>query len=639
MKKMDIGNTEEYLRLPGFDSSAATGPLCLLRKLLSMLEPRRKRQLRLLCFAMVLCSAMEAVALGGVAVFASAVAAPDQVLRSGYIVLLRRVVTYEPLYTPQGIIVGLSLLVVLLMAGKNLLRGLTVYAMARFASLIDGFFGVKLMRGFLHLPIQWHSARNPADLIIALDWRTAFGTQFLSSSLQVVTDSLFVAFMVVAIVVAQPLIGPAIIVLLGLLAFLAFARIRRILDNVAKVWSDYKISMNRKLHKTVNGIRDAKIAGREECFVQSFAEGVSPLARYAGLQQVYTLLPTLVMEVAGFVMLTGCIIVLLFVMRASTAQAVGTIALITVTAWRVLPAVARILNGLGNIRGAAPYLARGMYYLDEIREHGGQEAKRASEERLSLKREIQLQDAEFRYAGGKAVLSGVTFQVRKGESVGILGRSGAGKSTLVDVLMGLLPLSAGTLLVDGEELALERLVSWRKAVGYVPQFPYFFDGTIAENIAFGLPQDQIDYERVEQCCRMAAMDFLAELPSGVHSWLGERGVRLSGGQRQRVSIARALYSRPDILILDEATSSLDAENERAVQETINALRGRQTLIVVAHRLSTLSDCDRLVWLQEGRVLMEGTPADVLPVYENLGEGLMDTREEQPTDKERANERF
>jgi ABC-type bacteriocin/lantibiotic exporter with double-glycine peptidase domain len=214
-------------------------------------------------------------------------------------------------------------------------------------------------------------------------------------------------------------------------------------------------------------------------------------------------------------------------------------------------------------------------------------------------------------------LNQISLSINKGDVIGIIGASGAGKSTFFDIITGLLVPSHGKFLIDELELqTCSQRMAWMTKLGYVPQTPYIFDGTIAENIAFEMDRKNIDTNQVLKCCHMAAMDdflddFLDELPLGIESYIGERGVRLSGGQRQRVSIARALYQQPELLIFDEATSALDNTNEKAIQNTIYSLRGKQTMIIVAHRLTTVASCDIIYEFDQGELKRWGRPEDVL----------------------------
>jgi ATP-binding cassette subfamily C protein len=231
---------------------------------------------------------------------------------------------------------------------------------------------------------------------------------------------------------------------------------------------------------------------------------------------------------------------------------------------------------------------------------------------MVLGKSIELIDVSFRYSDkGPETLHRVTMSIPSGSAIGIIGSSGAGKSTLVDVILGLLRPTQGSVLVDGADIA-ENPAGWQRLIGYVPQSIYLSDNTIRNNVAFGIPEAHIDDKAIARAIRAAQLDgFVATLPDGVNTFVGERGVRLSGGQRQRIGIARALYHDPQLLVLDEATSALDTETEAGVMEAVNALHGAKTLIVVAHRLSTISNCDRIYRLERGQVAKVGTFAEVV----------------------------
>jgi len=232
---------------------------------------------------------------------------------------------------------------------------------------------------------------------------------------------------------------------------------------------------------------------------------------------------------------------------------------------------------------------------------------------------IKFENVSFSYSGAEIqALSDLDFVIEKGKTIGIIGTSGAGKSTLVELITGLFTPSKGSILIDGKILDKNLIPDWLGLIGYVSQFPYIYDSTLAENVAFGSQGDEIDRDRVIECCNMASMqDFMDKLPNGIDSFIGERGVKLSGGQQQRVAIARALYDGPEIMIFDEATSSLDTSSEKAIQNTIYSFKGKQTLIIIAHRLSTVVDCDYLIWLENGIVKMIGEPDEVLADYQRI----------------------
>ena len=243
----------------------------------------------------------------------------------------------------------------------------------------------------------------------------------------------------------------------------------------------------------------------------------------------------------------------------------------------------------------------------------------AAEERpCPLREEIRFEHVSFRYpntgTGHKDALRDINLSIPKGSMIGLIGPSGAGKSTIVSLLTGLYTPSSGKILIDGQNLDDSLRAGWMRSIGYVPQSPFLLNGSLAENIAFSQWGQEIDRQRVKECCRMAAMDFLDDLEDGIDTIIGERGVRLSGGQLQRVSIARALYGRPQLMIFDEATSALDGATEQAIQKTIEGLRKHMTIVIIAHRLTTVEKCDWLYLVERGEIHMCGNSKEIVRLY-------------------------
>jgi ABC-type multidrug transport system fused ATPase/permease subunit len=365
----------------------------------------------------------------------------------------------------------------------------------------------------------------------------------------------------------------------------------------------------------INGFKDVKIYRKEGFFTGAFRDKVYTMARLAGRQRLYSNAPLLILETAGFFMLFVTVVAMLYLMKASTTSVFATLALLAVTAWRILPALNRIMGGVTHSRTTIPFILKILEYL----ENTPQEDRRIRAGSLGtavFQGSFSLVGVDFLYGGQFKALDNCTCTFLKGKSIGIIGHSGAGKSTLVDIIIGLLKPQAGSILLDGREMTDEDWHRWRSIIGYVPQTPYIYDGTIAENVAFGVPPAEVDRDLLRDVCRMASMDFIDEMPSGMDTVIGERGIRLSGGQRQRLSIARSLYYKPEVLIFDEATSSLDHKSEKIIQNTIYSLKGKQTLIIIAHRLSTVEDCDYLIWLEKGKLVEIGPPEAIIEKYDD-----------------------
>jgi len=291
----------------------------------------------------------------------------------------------------------------------------------------------------------------------------------------------------------------------------------------------------------------------------------------------------------------------------SISSILPTLGLFAATAFRVMPSISRILASIqtiGYTRPLALTVFRDLQLTDDVDQRAGTQSE--------FERSIELIDVTFRYKDAhRPALLNVSFRVDRGEAVGIIGTSGAGKSTLVDVLLGLLSPSSGKVCIDGKDIADHRRW-WQDQVGYVPQTIYLTDDTLLNNVAFGLPVEDIDRDAVGRAITAAQLDeFVGSLPDGLDTIVGERGVRLSGGQRQRIGIARALYHDPSVLVLDEATSALDSETESGVMEAVRGLLGKKTVIIVAHRTTTVSYCNRILRFEDGSLVAQGSPAELL----------------------------
>ena len=311
-------------------------------------------------------------------------------------------------------------------------------------------------------------------------------------------------------------------------------------------------------------------------------------------------------------------IAVLYLSGPDYGDTVPFLAMFAVDAVRIMPSAIRCYNAIMEVRAGVPSL--GAVEEDYMLFRGlGTDmtqldipAKNKSDPTMPFSNAIELKGLEFKYGGAaNAALNGLSMHVKKGEAVGIVGPSGAGKSTLLSIILGLLPPTSGSILIDGRA-AGDDIKSWQRRIGYIPQSIYLLDDTIVKNVAFGIPKNEIDMDKFWQAVRLAQLEeFITSLPAGENTMVGERGVRISGGQRQRIAIARALYHEPEILVLDEATAALDNETERQITAAINELMGVRTIIIVAHRLSTVANCDRLIFLENGEVAAEGTYEELL----------------------------
>lgn len=598
--------------------------LRVLFTVLSHLPKRRQFRFWILLSGMIVLALLETLVVGFLALYASTIANPETILKSERFVRVLGMLDLQDLMNMKRLVLFMSLAVIALIAMKNTVSGIIAYSTKLYSANISSFIGDRLFDGFLQLPYEWHLSRNSADLIQGVAWRQHFGNM-LNASMKTLSDMLIVFIMLLTLVIVEPFISILVILVLGGSALIIFTRVRTTLDITAKRSRNSVWLLNRQVTKAIHGIKDVKVYGREETFSRRFDELVRSVARLDTLLSVYNQIPGWILETMGVAMLTISICVMFFVMESSTLRITGTIALLTVTAWRVMPAISRILNGLTQMRQTIPYIHTGLEYLREI---GESSLEKSTDADLGTNREpvfnstIVFDGITFSYQGSPAqALRDVNITIQKGQTLGVIGTSGAGKSTFVDILIGLLSPTSGNVLIDGRVLDRTLRRDWMRCIGYVPQSPYIFDGSLAENVAFSTDREGIDRDRVIACCEMAAMaDFLSDLPQGIDTPIGERGVRISGGQRQRVAIARALYYDPQLIVFDEATSALDQKNELAVQQTIYSLKQKMTLIIIAHRLTTVEKCDVILWLEKGLVRMLGDAPTVLENYRRFHGG-------------------
>jgi len=354
-------------------------------------------------------------------------------------------------------------------------------------------------------------------------------------------------------------------------------------------------------------VKEIKLFGREEVFLAEHARHQVRSQRVTYLFATFQQFPRSVFEVLAF-MGMGAMIAVLILAGRPAADAVGVLAVFAAAAFRILPSLSRVTTSFQHLS-----FGRAMVFsvYDDLIEEPDLTTPREFPTKTQFN-SLTLENVTFVYdAASRPALENLSISIGSGEYVGVIGSSGAGKSTLIDVLLGLLEVSRGKVLLNGQPIK-DDIAQWRGIVGYVPQAIYLLDDTIRRNIALDIRDAEIDDESVETALRAAQLwEFVQSLPEGLETETGERGVRLSGGQRQRLGIARALYRRPQVLVFDEATSALDSQTEQEVIEAIEQLRGERTVIVVAHRLSTVRMCDRLYLLESGRVVNSGTYEQVL----------------------------
>lgn len=504
------------------------------------------------------------------------------------------------------VLIQLTLGLICLWVLKNTVLLVIYYVQARFSLYNMRLLSLRLYRQYLGGPYFLHLARNSADLIRNIHFACA--SAFLGSFMGFLTLA-SEALIMVAIAVLLIVIDPAITLSAGLIIGAAVGLFYLTFRRHVLSWGERHIEsvklILKSLQQGLGSIKEIKVLGREEFLVDDFKVPLGEYVHVTTVKQLMAQAPRLWIETVTVVGVLG-VVVFALAHGGSMTSLLAVLSVFGAAALRLIPSMNRILIALNRINDAKHSVD--MIHRDivapEAREGRGGDGAGVA---LSFSRALEVRNLSYRFPGAEAAaLNDVSFTLRPGESLGLVGPSGAGKSTLVDIILGLLEPTAGKVVVDGVDIATN-VRAWRKYIGYVPQAIYLIDDTLRRNIALGLQDAEIDDARIDHAIGLAQLeDLVRKLPSGLDTNVGENGVRLSGGQRQRVGIARALYCDPRILVLDEATSALDSETEHEITRAIERLSGDKTLIIIAHRLSTVRRCDHLIFLEGGCVSGNGT---------------------------------
>jgi len=584
------------------------------RSIYALLTRKQRRHLFGVFGLMCLLIGLELVCAGLVSLFAIVMTTPPAAMPE----LLGKVASrHAPWLIQTGTAslvgwVGMAVVVAILL--KNSLNVFFAYCSRYQAASVGEHLGVLLFQRFLSASYAWHLRHNSAHLILAVQARD-YAVNLLDGAQQVTVGTLLTVSVCAALVVLDPLVAGGTLAVFGLLGACVFRMSKRVVDANAHSLHTVELSLSKCVLMSLQGIKELKLYRAEPAFMHRFADELRQTPRVNAVLATWLNLPSQLLEVLAVGGLVAFVWGMYALVGKTTTEVVGMAGFLSAACWRVMPALSRILSSLTGIRRTIPRLEMYLRYLRES--DGCNEAAVAEANLPPFRQALTLDGVTFTYEEAeRPALEDITLAIPRGSVVGIVGTSGAGKSTLVDLLTGLISPDCGRVALDGLPLDTpQRRLAWMRRVGYVAQIPYILDSSLAENVAFGQTPEAIDRERVLECCSQAAMDdFLHSLPQTLDTVLGERGVLLSGGQRQRVAIARALYSRPEVLVLDEATSALDTRNEEMILKTTQALGKDLTRIVVAHRLSTVEDCDMVVWLDQGRVRAYGDAGTVLDAY-------------------------
>ena len=583
------------------------------RKLYRLLDAREKRRAAITFFLMVIVACSDAVGVASIMPFIALLSDPSLVSSNKY---LHAIYLRLGFRSVDEFLFFLGLLVFFLLVGSLALRGLGLWAQLHFAQMRNYVWSSRLVSGYLHQPYEWflsrHSAQLTSSVLSEVD-KVVNGALF--PALQATAQGVVVIVLMGLLIAVDPLLATQVAVVIGGAYAAVFWFFRPHIVRLGEEWWQTSRQRFRIVQDSFGGIKDVKSSGLEHGFIRRFEDVSLFLASRAIVSQLIQHIPNLAMQAILF---GGMLLVLLYLMRdyGGLQEALPVLALYAFAGYRLMPALQTVYREISQVRGSEATLDSLAADLSAVAPALNSVVTEGTDPRrqFDIGDGVELRQVVYRYPQAESPsLRGVSIKAPTHSIIGLVGATGSGKTTIVDVVLGLLWPQCGGLYVNGEQVTERNLRSWQRSIGYVPQQSFLVDDTVEGNIAFGVPRDQIDRTAVERAARIANLhDFVQqELPQGYQTQIGENGIRLSGGQRQRIIIARALYHDPAVLVLDEATSALDNLTEQAVMEAMQTLGRTKTMILIAHRLSTVRHCDRIYMLERGLVAASGTFEELL----------------------------
>jgi ATP-binding cassette subfamily B protein len=575
-------------------------------KLWSNLTKRRRRSFFLLAIFTFIASITEVVSIGAMLPFLGVLTDPEYFYTHA---LVQPVVQLFHLTDPSQLLLPATAIFIFTILLAAIIRLILLYITTRFSYAAGADLSVDIYRRTLYQEYYVHTASNSSDVINSVIGKTSATVSAIQSYLTFGSSAVLIIFIISTLFIID--YSAALTVSLGfsVLYFLVITFTRKKLGENSRCIAEQSTQVVKALQEGLGGIRDVLIGGTQEFYCKIYRGADIPMRKASGDNVVIGSSPRHVIEAVGM----GLIAILAYTMSLEEdgiSTAIPILGSLVLGAQRLLPAIQQCYSSYTNIKGTKASIEDVIKILEQPLPNYADQPPLPP---IPFREEIRLKNLSFRYSKDTPwVLKDINLRLIKGTTIGFMGVTGSGKSTLVDIIMGLLTATKGELAVDGNRINDKNKNLWQAHIAHVPQNIYLSDSTIEENIAFGVSREQVDHQRVKHAAEKAQISELIEgWIDGYQTFVGERGVRLSGGQRQRIGIARALYQKADVLIFDEATSALDNETEQAVMEAIKRLEEKPTILMIAHRLTTLKECDKVVKLDKDHVFHVGSYQDMI----------------------------
>jgi ATP-binding cassette, subfamily B, bacterial PglK len=586
--------------------------LSLLKKLKAILPVKDKFKVLILIMFMIVAGFLEVLSIAVLAGFVAGVADPNLLLDNQY---LAKLFNFLNISTDRQILVYGTISLIAIFLFKNLYLISYKYLKARFIYNRYRSISSRLFKIYMNAPYSFHLRRNSAELIRNVNSEAmAIATSVMLPLLQIATELIMALAIIILLLIVEPLVTLFALIILGgaSVLFLKFTK-KQMKQHGEKALAE-RSSIIKTINEGIGGFKEITLMNRQSWFIKKFEASILNLSRAQIYQQITRQSVHPIIETFA---IAGILLIAVFLLSQghSLASLAATLALFALSIKRLLPAINNIISEYNSLRYHS-YSVEPIYQdLTSLKDYEYREKdikeekikKKKNNDNSFLKDKIEIKNLDFSYdKSQKLILKDVSLNIFQGQAIGFVGSTGSGKTTLIDLILGLLKPSQGEILVDNKNIK-DHLSSWQQNIGYIPQFIYLSDDSIKNNIALGLKEKEIDDEKIRKAIEVSQLtEFVDQLPDKENTKIGERGVRLSGGQRQRIGIARALYNNPEVLVMDEATSSLDNITEKFIIQAIEKLKKDRTIIIIAHRLTTVKNCDTLYILKQGQIIAKGS---------------------------------
>ena len=568
----------------------------MLKKLSYIFSKGDKIKILILMVVVIMGSFLELMSVSIFSPFIDLIMSPDALQESSAMSFIYSLFSFHSI---ENFLVTIAGAIILIYIIKNIYIIVEKDCIYRFSYRIQRNISTSLLKAYMEEPYTFHLNKNISVLQRSMQEDADQFTKGIIHILEMIAE----VCVCVAIGIYLYIVSKSITIIIVGLLVLCLAFFSFISKKYSTTWGRegqiYKSRIYQWMNQSLGGIKEIKVLNREQSFIKHYDEYFSKYVRVLRLNRLIGIMPKYIIEM---VCMTGLLLAIIFKIlfgQKDLIEFVPQLAVFAVAAFRLLPSVGKINEHLSAVLYAKPSLELIYNDLKEVEDLEEKESPKDNE--WKFKNKIEIKKISYCYPDGDTdVIKDASLTIEKGKTIAFVGTSGAGKSTLIDILLGLLKPKYGKIYADGMDI-FKNLKTWQKEIGYIPQSIYLSDDTIRNNVAFGVDEKEIDEQAVINALKQAQLyEFLEGLPEGLDTFVGDRGVRLSGGQRQRIGIARALYHNPEILVLDEATSALDSDTEAAVMEAIDSLKGQKTILIIAHRLTTLRNADVVFEVIDGK---------------------------------------